>query len=103
MSRQYVERRLYFNGNCTLCGQPFQSFKRSRIKAGVCRRKKCRTQPDPNQAPLFTMEDQKIIDSGGTVVREGMIDGAKHTLEFTKGKLVESIDGEPRLIIGEIE
>lgn len=102
MSRQYKERRLYFSDNCEKCGNPFQSFKRAKIKHGLCR--KCRrNQPDPNQQGLFTEQDQKIIDAGGTVVREGMIAGEKHTLELSKGKLVEKINDKPVLVMGEMD
>ena len=51
--RVYKERRLYFSEKCENCGKGFQSFKRSKVKGGLCR--KCRkNQPDPNQQPLFT-------------------------------------------------
>ncbi len=75
--REYIERRLYFSGRCEKCGNGFQSFKRSRIKHGLCR--KCRKNwVDPNQTSLF----------------EG------HTIEETKDRLVEKIKGVPFLVIG---
>jgi hypothetical protein len=50
--KQYKERRIYFAGQCTNCEHPFQSFKRSRIKAGLC--KKCRKLvPPKGQDSLF--------------------------------------------------
>ena len=54
--RQYKERRLYFSGECAGCGHSFQSFKRSKIKAGLCR--KClRLQPPKGQDSLFVDAD----------------------------------------------
>lgn len=35
--RIYKERRLYFASSCEQCGKRFQSFKRAKIKGGLCR------------------------------------------------------------------
>lgn len=51
--RNYVERRLYYSETCIKCGKPFKSFKRSRVKGGVCRRQSCRYSVSENQQPLF--------------------------------------------------
>jgi len=58
MRREYKERRLYFNNDCDKCGKIFQSFKRSRVKGGLCRNCR-RIQADPNQPTLF-IEQQNI-------------------------------------------
>lgn len=50
--KQYKERRIYFSQKCEKCGKPYQSFKKSKIKKGLCR--KCiKNKQDPNQQPLF--------------------------------------------------
>lgn len=51
--REYKERRLYYSETCAKCGKPFKSFKRSRIKGGVCKRYSCRYSVPDNQTPLF--------------------------------------------------
>lgn len=59
--KQYKERRIYFAVQCTNCEHPFQSFKRSRIKAGLC--KKCRKLvPPKGQDSLFSVEDPKLVE-----------------------------------------
>lgn len=50
MKRSYKERRLYFSQGCERCGRRFQSFKRAKIKNGLCR--KCR-KVNPDQKSLF--------------------------------------------------
>lgn len=50
MKRIYKERRLYFSQACERCGKRYQSFKRKRIKEGLCR--KCR-RINPDQTSLF--------------------------------------------------
>jgi protein-arginine kinase activator protein McsA len=51
---KYKERRIYFAGSCGKCGKSFQSFKRSRIKKGLC--SSCRSHfVDPNQASLLAL------------------------------------------------
>lgn len=48
----YKERRIYFAEECIKCGNSFQSFKRAKIKRGLCR--KCRKAAVPeNQLPLL--------------------------------------------------
>ena len=91
MSRQYVERRLYFSGNCEGCGKPFKSFKRARIKAGKCA--KCRrNQPDPNQQSLFVGPGEYVV--GGD---------PDHTLKVEPDRIVESIKKVPTLILGKLK
>lgn len=64
--KQYKERRIYFAGQCTNCEHPFQSFKRSRIKAGLC--KKCRKLiPPKGQDSLFMGESQFESSGAGEV------------------------------------
>ena len=59
--RIYKERRIYFSGNCTKCGKPFQSFKRSRIKHGFCRN--CRKNSvSKDQVSIF---DPSTMSVGG--------------------------------------
>jgi hypothetical protein len=50
MKRIYKERRLYFSQGCERCGRRYQSFKRKRIKQGLCR--KCR-KVNTDQTSLF--------------------------------------------------
>ena len=52
MKREYKERRLYFY-TCEVCHTPNRcSFKRSRVKGGVC--KKCRSiEVNKDQGRLF--------------------------------------------------
>lgn len=58
--RVYKERRIYFSANCEKCGHPFQSFKRSKVKHGLCRT--CRAKViNPDQVELFP--DNKPIKS----------------------------------------
>lgn len=54
MKRIYKERRLYFSETCVKCGKPFKSFKRARVKNGVCKRKTCRYSVPDNQTRLFS-------------------------------------------------
>lgn len=54
MKRTYKERRLYFSQGCECCGKRFQSFKRARIKNGLCR--KCR-RINPDQTSLFDVNE----------------------------------------------
>lgn len=62
--RIYKERRLYFASSCETCGKRFQSFKRAKIKHGLCR--KCRSHKvDPQQGNLFGMIPfARVINSG---------------------------------------
>lgn len=51
-TKTYKERHIYFGSKCSGCGGKFQSFKRSRIKTGLC--KKCRrNKPVKGQTNLF--------------------------------------------------
>ena len=50
-NKVYKERRLYYGDSCSQCGHKFISFKRSKIKKGLCR--KCRKNPvDPGQTRI---------------------------------------------------
>lgn len=52
--RIYKERRLYFASSCEGCGNRYQSFKRAKIKHGLCR--KCRSKRvEPGQDGLFSI------------------------------------------------
>lgn len=50
---------------------------------------------------LFTKDEQKIINNGGIVTREFMINKDRHIIEFSLGKVVEKVNGIVMLIIGE--
>jgi hypothetical protein len=56
-----------------------------------------------NRKGIFSKEDQRIVDNGGTVVREWDIKGEHHRMEFTKQRMVEFIDGEARILIGKLD
>lgn len=94
--RVYKERRLYFSENCGNCGKPYQSFKRSKIKHGLCR--KCRKSAvDPNQAPLFDMFDRDHITIEGeqSIIRIGkQEDGTYGIRRVLKGKPQEGVTVE---------
>lgn len=87
MTRQYKERRLYFSEECEKCGKPYQSFKRSRVKHGLCR--KCRrNQPDPNQQTLFpgvsVDRDRIVLEGGGLKTTIGKQDDGSFGLKQQK-------------------
>lgn len=72
--RQYKERRIYFAGECTGCGNSFQSFKRSRIKTGLCRA--CRKSAVPKgQDSLFgvPIDESDIMHEAGLNFSVGKI------------------------------
>lgn len=68
MKRIYKERRLYFSQACDRCGRRYQSFKRKRIKEGLCR--KCR-RINPDQTSLF---DETIVLSENQIKNIDAID-----------------------------
>mgnify|MGYP001562951328 CR=1 FL=1 len=69
--RKYIERRLYYSETCTKCGKPFKSFKRSRIKGGVCKRKTCRYGAPDNQVRMFVDEASPVGDRQATILMKG--------------------------------
>ena len=64
--RIYKERRIYFSANCEKCGNSFQSFKRSKVKHGLCRN--CRkVEVDKNQVSLFPPIEVKDYSENSNV------------------------------------
>jgi NAD-dependent SIR2 family protein deacetylase len=60
MKKQYKERRIYFHQSCTNCGSKYQSFKRRRIKAGLCR--KCRSGVLVTENQIILFDEIKEVD-----------------------------------------
>lgn len=98
--RVYKERRLYFAENCEKCGNQFQSFKRSKIKHGLCR--KCRkNEVNPNQVTLFGSPDATLdVQTGEMSMKNIRAGECVHTIERTSDQIVEKCDGVPVGIIG---
>lgn len=46
------ERRLYFSNKCSTCSHRFQSFRKTKISSGKCRKCRVKTNTE-NQVPLF--------------------------------------------------
>lgn len=61
MKKQYKERRIYFSKNCEICGRPFQSFKRSKIKTGLCSKHR-KFKVDENQMDMFASAEVKDME-----------------------------------------
>lgn len=89
MKRSYKERRLYFSQGCERCGRRFQSFKRARIKNGLCR--KCR-KINPDQASLFD-EVKLVTDEVSEKLQDSVVRSIK-SVDITDKGIVTTIIGE---------
>lgn len=61
--RGYVERRIYFAGRCSVCGNKYQSYRKKYIHMGRCRKHRhdgvsegqtTIFPENPEHAPVFT-------------------------------------------------
>lgn len=87
-TRQYKERRLYFF-ICEGCGaKNRQSFKRSKTKAGLCRKclRKLKNQPPKGQESLFQKQT-----SAGVEMTPQYYDRVSKVVEKSKKILVDAL------------
>lgn len=89
-TRQYKERRLYFF-ICEGCGaKNRQSFKRSKTKAGLCRKclRKLKNQPPEGQESLFSNQKQTYA---GVEMTQQCSDRVSKIVEKSKKILVDAM------------